>query len=162
MRDPIGEERDIHRVEFIGAERRHAREAIGHGHAVEHDGMRGVAGHDEPVERVAAGAARGAVDEPGLGERDLVASVPRRRRGAAGPGVAVGAVHREVRAHAGFQRVGRFIRAHVARQDAGRFGGIGKISGVLELGDLVAGEAVDGLREVELARIEGKRIPRLR
>ena len=53
VRDPVAEERDVRLVEFAGGERRHAGEAIGHGHAVQHHGVRGVARHDEFVQRVA-------------------------------------------------------------------------------------------------------------
>lgn len=101
-----------------------------------------------------------AVDQPGLHERQLGTPVPRTPR--ATGCVTVGAVHREIRTHARFDRIRRFIRPHVPRQHVRRRHAVSEISRVAQQGELVAGEAVDRLRAVQLPRRERQRVPALR
>ena len=67
--DPIGDELDVSRVRLGGAERGHAAEAVGAGHAVEDDAVGGVAGDNVFVEGAAAAVDGVTVDEAGVFER---------------------------------------------------------------------------------------------
>src|SRR5690606_36822736 len=135
----------------------HARAAVGQGGAVEDDRASGVPGNDEFVGGVAAVVGRLAVDEARVGELQVGAAVPGTFHHAAIL-VAVGAVHREVRAVAGLDAVLILVRAEMARQEVGGIGGVGEVIVLMYGREPVAGDTGNEAFEVELSGVEGQRV----